>query len=415
MAIDSRATQGDGTGHHLRVMMHAQHLSGVGHFVRSLEIARALAEKHAVALTDGGRPIPRAWPAGVARLELPRIHRIGDSLAALDGTSAIEKCMAARRRALVEAAASLRPDALTVEHYPFSKWELDEELAALIAAARAANSALKVICSVRDIPRQTRHEACSPQEYAAAVLRRLHAQFDAVLVHGDAALTSLAEHFPAAADIRMPVHYTGWVSEKTAPSTEIRDEIRRITANRPYVLASVGGGRDAAGLLRQCLKAWHRLREVNALPDHVLVIFTGLAGASAELELEARHDGSVHLLPFTPGFLDWMRHARLSISCAGYNTCANLLESRCPALLIPNPEMSDQGLRAALLARLGAAHVLAANGLAPEKLADAMLGSIARSPARPILDLDGAIRSRESIEHIIQDVHHQAETGPART
>lgn len=395
------STQTEG-GRRLRVLMHAQHLSGVGHFVRSLEIGRALAQKHEVVLTDGGRPIPRPWPAGVARLELPRIHRAGDALAVLDGTATLEACMAARSRALAEAALVLRPDVLTVEHYPFSKWALGDEVNALIEAARSANPALKVVCSVRDIPRQTRHEACTPQAYAAEVLQRLHENFDAVLVHGDAALTPLADHFPGAAGIRLPVHYTGWVSEKPAPAAESRAEIHRVTAGKPYVLASVGGGKDAAGLLPACLNAWRRLQDTKALADHALVIFAGLDGASGELARDLRADDGVHLLPFTSGFLDWMRQAQLSISCAGYNTCANVLESGCRALLIPNPEMSDQGLRAELLDRLGAAQTLSASELNPVRLADAMLVALSQQPGRTKPDLEGARRSREIIERLVE-------------
>ena len=41
----------------MKVLIYAQHLSGVGHRVRALELARALAERHEVALVDGGRHV----------------------------------------------------------------------------------------------------------------------------------------------------------------------------------------------------------------------------------------------------------------------------------------------------------------------------------------------------------------------
>lgn len=381
-------------------MMHAQHLSGVGHFVRSLEIARAIAAKHEVTLTDGGRVIPRPWPENVERLALPRIHRGQRGLVQLDGEGDVTELMAERGRLLANAVEARRPDVLVIEHYPFSKWELGDEINRLIAAARSTNSFLKVVCSVRDIPRQTSHEACSAKEYADAVLSRLHARFDAVLVHGDKLLTSLAEHFPGAQALRLPVHYTGWVSEKPAQSDQADAEIRLITAGQPYVLASAGGGSDAAGLLMQCIEAWRILKARNELGNFRLVICSGLVGSREDLQHKAAAEDSIRLLPFSSHFLAWMQHAELSISCAGYNTCANLLETRCRALLVPNPNMSDQGIRAKLMERLGLARVLASDGLAPNSLAEAIL-QMAKEP-RPQQQpaLCGATRTAEIIENL---------------
>ena len=44
----------------MRVLCHAQHLSGVGHFVRMHAIASGLGRTHDVYLVDGGRRVPRA-------------------------------------------------------------------------------------------------------------------------------------------------------------------------------------------------------------------------------------------------------------------------------------------------------------------------------------------------------------------
>ena len=40
----------------MRIVVHAQHLSGVGHHVRAVALARALATAHDVVLVDGGAP-----------------------------------------------------------------------------------------------------------------------------------------------------------------------------------------------------------------------------------------------------------------------------------------------------------------------------------------------------------------------
>lgn len=43
----------------VRVLCHAQHFKGIGHFVRMHAIARGMSEAHDVYLVDGGRPVPR--------------------------------------------------------------------------------------------------------------------------------------------------------------------------------------------------------------------------------------------------------------------------------------------------------------------------------------------------------------------
>jgi predicted glycosyltransferase len=59
----------------LSIMLYSQALSGVGHYVRSFEIARALSQRHEVQLVDGGRRVPRAADNEVRRLVLPRSRR----------------------------------------------------------------------------------------------------------------------------------------------------------------------------------------------------------------------------------------------------------------------------------------------------------------------------------------------------
>ena len=104
-------------------------------------------------------------------------------------------------------------DVVLVEHYPFSKWALAGEIEATIAAARHANAAVRVVCSVRDFPLQTRHEACDAPTWRSRVIDTLHRHFDAVLHHADPALLAFDSVFPDAGRLRIPVHATVAVSE----------------------------------------------------------------------------------------------------------------------------------------------------------------------------------------------------------
>lgn len=382
----------------LRVLLYVQHLTGVGHYVRTSEIAKALAQRHDVMLTDGGWPVPRAGLEQVTMLPLPRIRRQGSELASLQGESGTAAVMQARQQCLRETIRTFRPDVLVVEHYPFSKWILGDEIAGMAAEIRAANPAVKIICSVRDIQPRTRHEACSEDEYAREVTNRLRAHFDGILIHGDPAFSRLEAQLPFLITAGLRLAYTGIVSERSVTN---QGRIDAAAKQAPFILASVGGGKDRANLLRHALEAWQRLTGSGELAGWKLVLCPGLGESDDELAEQARRHGEqVILRPFGDDFLPLLQAAALSVSCAGYNTCANILETRCRAVLIPDPEMSDQTSRASLLAARLLAVVVPPAGLDGTKLAAAMLKCLAASPPDHDIALDGAERTRVLIEEI---------------
>lgn len=346
----------------MRVLLYCQPLTGLGHYMRTLAIARELALSHEVHLATGGRPFPGARDApGVRFIDLPLIWREGGRVV---GASLNE-----RRRLLAEAVRRISPDVLVIEHFPFSKWELADEALAAIEAARGG----KVVCSHRDI-------ALKSDERACAILGE---HFDALLVHGDPSVTRLEEQLPWAGEIPVPVSYTGYVCGR-APGTQPAE--RRI-------LVSAGGGVEAEALLAPCVEAWRLLRD-----DRPLVAFTG---PFLPDEAFARLRSLADVRRFTPDLAGWMAASDLSISRGGYNTCADILLSGARALLVPSPLMSDQRLRARRLAELGVVETLAPEDASPEALADAMRRALARPKPKHTIALDGAARTRELLEAVV--------------
>jgi predicted glycosyltransferase len=368
----------------LSVLIYAQALSGVGHYVRSFEIARALSRGHDVRLVDGGRYVPRPAEHEVQRLELPRMVRGAAGLAPLLPDQRLDQLMAQRARALQVAVASFRPQVLIIEHYPFSKWDLESELLTFMAAARAACPHLLVVCSLRDIVRQTRFEHCSAEHYVAEVLRLVERDFDAIMIHGEERLTPLGASFAGAAALRVPIGYTGIVAERLTEAN---------AATSPYLLVSSGGGSDPLQLASAVRAALASQSASRLLDEYRLIVCEGLSAASA---LPSTAD----VRAFAPDFLRLLSGASLSISYAGYNTCANLLSTGRRALLAVHPAMSDQAPRAALMQSLNDARVVAAKDWAPRPLAQLIQHALAAPLPNIEINLDGAERSAAFIEHL---------------
>jgi predicted glycosyltransferase len=387
-----------------RIVLYSQSLSGAGHFVQTYEIARALASAHDVYLVDGGRPIPRA-PARhpMSRLPLPRLYRAQGALAPVDRDQSLAAIMEERRRALRAGVERICPDVLLIEHFPFSKWELEDEIVRLIGDARVARPEVKVVCSLRDIPPGSVDRPLSA-EYQDYVRRTLEQHFDLLLVHSDPRFIRLEDHIPWAPAIPIPLVYSGYVSEKLeGQGTETREP----GAGNGHVIVSTGGASRLA-LLGDTIEAWRQLERRGAIGGRRLIVFLPPFARPDELDGLARagnghaaRNGSIRLEPFTADFLPWMAGADLSISQAGYNTCANVLETRARSILVPNPSMYDQPPRARRLAERGLTRALDAARLDADGLAAAILAALSGPPPVHDLDLDGARRTREALEQLV--------------
>lgn len=383
-----------------RFLLYCQHLSGSGHYVRTYEIARALAEAHHVSMVDGGRPVPRPGPdIPVERVVLPRICRTPAGITPMDSSQQADEVMRLRLQQLKKAVDRIRPDTLLVEHFPFSKWALYDEIVALIAHVRKVNKQARVVCSLRDISPRTRDDP-EPGCYQQQVLDVLHTHFDAVLIHADPELVRMEESVPWMGSISIPIHYTGYVSEKPQPEWLDDDRPRGSSANNNGIVLVSAGGAGSIGLAAQCITAWRLPRMQAVTQNRRLMIFLPLFVAQDTLtELAHDTDGqAIDILPFTPDFLHWLQAADLSVSEAGYNTCTNILETCTPAILVPSPVMSDQQARAQRLAQRGLATLLDPADMGADTLATAILDTLLSDKLAHDIDLAGAHRTRELLE-----------------
>ncbi|MHC1790078.1 glycosyltransferase family protein [Solidesulfovibrio sp.] len=381
----------------MKIAVYCQHVLGMGHLFRTLEILAALAG-HTCLLILGGPDTPAAVPDGVRVLRLPPLAMDADFRALTLAGPALDAAKAERRSRLLAALADFSPDVFFVELYPFGRKAFEFELVPALTAVRQGRFGLcRTVCGVRDILVEKTDQA----GYEARVLDRLARYFDAVCVHADPALFPLSATFARAGDIAVPVVHTGYVAPPAARSRSV-GEVQRalgVAAGRTLVVASAGGGKVGWEVLAATLAA---CREHPRLAQAAVRVFSGPfcdAAAYGALETAAGRLPDARVARFADGFADVLAAADLSVSLAGYNTVMGVLAAGCRGLVAPFDQNREQRLRAGRLAGLGLLGVLDPAELAPPVLAGRMVAALDGSPPpQGAIDLDGARATARFLE-----------------
>ncbi len=375
----------------MKIFIYCQHVWGLGHFIRVLEIARAL-QGHDVLLVTGGPAVDMPLPANVRRVQLPAVRMLADKQLVADDGSLLEKVWQARIAKLHALFKTENPDALIIELYPFGRTAFGRELDPLLTNIRTgALPPCRVYCSIRDILVAKR----DPPAYEARVVRKLNRWFDALLVHADRAVVPLDTTFDSLAAIQIPVVYTGYVAQpldRANARSQARDLKCGLGADEQLIVASAGGGRSGYPLLAAVLEAQPLLAARRRVR---LLMFTGPYMPETErAALRTAAGKGVVIRKFAADFRICLAAADLSISMAGYNTCMNLVATGKPALVWPFEGDREQPLRATRLAERGWVSVLETADLKPSQLAARIDTALGRAPrASQPIDLQGAAQT----------------------
>lgn len=369
-----------------RILLYCQHLTGLGHYIRAKALAHGLADAgHDVTAVVGGPPVPEEpWSASIHRVMLPVLRREEGRLASPDGTR-VEAVFDGRRAAL--SSLVVAPfDLCIVEHFPFGKWEMRDEIVELLRTLRRRSGRLRVVCSVRDATDRSRFDISLDGMHSmeAVVRAMLGEHFDEVWVHGDPGLFALESHLSWLSDVGIPVRYTGYVVPLGAGPQPVKPA--------PEVVVSGGGGRDGFPVLNAAFEAWHTVKGDAAFRGLRLVACCGPYMPEGEFgRLRERAPAGVVFERSSPRLNERIFRCILSIGRAGYNSCVAALAGNSRMILAPSADMSDQRLRADALAERAETGVVV---IAPSPNAGELVGALrdrmaAKRPAHD-LRLDGA-------------------------
>lgn len=354
--------------HRPRLMFYCQHLLGMGHLMRSLDIMRAL-KQFEVQFIHGGEPMEIGLPDFVELIQLPPIRSDEHlkHIRSIDNIRNIDTIKLQRQAHLMTAFEAFRPHIMLIELFPFGRPQFAYELLPVLARNRVAAHPARVVCSVRDIL----VKKSSPELHEAKVCEVINRYFDQVLIHSDPDFQRLDDSFSRVADLKAPLCYTGYVAQPVRENDTSQYNARVEGGCDKLLVASIGGGRIGHALLEAAIKASTVLHPT--LP-HRLFIFTGPY-------MEQRHydrllasnisQSHITLERFTQNFVNVLAEADLSISMAGYNTCMNILQTGVRALVLPFSwgGNDEQARRAAKLQARGLLEILNEDDLDPQRLA----------------------------------------------
>ena len=386
------------SGSRSTILHYCQHSVGLGHLVRSLAVAGALARENRVVLVAGGRvPAGLDVPRGVELVALPAIGSLdagGSHLVSLEPGMDVGEAWERRRETLFALLDELQPAAVMIELFPLGRRKFAEELLPFLEAARRLASAPAILCSVRDIlvangPDQQRRD-----DEAA---RRLAAHFDAVIVHADQRFVALEETFRPSTPIPVPVIYSGFVARPwTRPPAD---------ALRPAeIVASAGGGKTGGPLLRAVAEAHRRHFRLRGLKTRII---TGPFLAPAEYDSLVAFAATTKNLTverFVSDLAALMAGATASVSQCGYNTALDIIRARVPSLVVPfdGGRETEQAERALRLAEVGVVRVLSMDQLSIAGVVEAIDGLLARTPPTVALDLNGAENTADIVAEFVR-------------
>ncbi|MDY6940684.1 MAG: glycosyltransferase [Cyanobacteriota bacterium] len=377
-----------------KVLFYCQHILGMGHLIRSMEIVRGMLDDFQVCFINGGQEIAGfPFPDRVKVVQIPAIKTDTEfqELKAVDESLTLEEVQDIRREKLVELLENFQPDIVIVELFPFGRRRFSPELIPFLEMAKAAGT--KIVCSLRDIVVTKQNQ----QRHEEKVCKLMNKYFDLLLIHGDPTFIPLETSFSRVGDLNCEVRYTGYVTQPLTPARNI---------DRPLILVSVGGGRFGHNLL-ECMTATAPLLQ-EKVPHHVQM-FTGPFAPEEllqNLQQQAENIPNLTVDRYTSDLLSYMQSADLSVSMSGYNTTLNVLKTGVRSMILPFEGNNDreQATRAGKLAELDRVRVIHPDDLQPERFAEQILEYLQHQPASPQFDFEGVAKTAQYLRQLASQI-----------
>ncbi|WP_299632641.1 glycosyltransferase [uncultured Roseobacter sp.] len=392
-----------------RVALYSHDTLGFGHLRRNLLLARALKSLPCPpdVLLIAGMHEAGAFdiPDGVDLITLPAYAKQSDGSYRSRKLSIDLRHLADMRARMIHAAVKgFRPDLIIVDNVPRgAQGELEPTLSWL-----ARKTDARVVLGLRDVI-DTRDKV-RRQWLRQCNFEAISAYYSDIWIYGDPNFYNLIDEYQLGDLISAKARFTGYLQRDIAPvAAQAEASQRQVIGDddRPYVLCTVGGGRDGVPLCRAFLQA--------RLPDgHRGILITGTqldAQSRADIAQLAKSHPEVSVVDFLSEPMGLMQNAARIIAMGGYNTICEVLSLRRPALIVPRvAPRREQILRAEPLAARGLIDMIAPDDLTPAALTRWMARETAAGAVAGRLDLDGLSRFKDFATQALTPA--KAQSGP---
>lgn len=375
----------------LRFILYSHDSWGLGHLKRSLAIARAITScsETANVLVVTGSPCATQFdlPQNCDVLKLPSVSKDAEGQYISRSLSDdIAKTIELRSRIILESYRSFDPHVILVDHQLTG---LHGEALGMLRQARSTGR--KTIYGMRDVldePARVSQEWDRHEYYWA-----LKYGYDLICVYGTPEVFDPRQQYTALAPFVDKIRFSGYM----VPPTDMSNR-QSVPSLAPHVLVTMGGGQDGRQNIETYLEAlalrpphWTSHIIAGPLMEKGMVRhfkrWIQRKGMTGQVRVSRFHSNVPHLL----------QSADAVVSMAGYNSCAEILQSRLPAVLLPRTEpRQEQLIRAKRLEEMGLARCVEYPD--PSTLRRAVEEALSLPDSKPgSIDLDGVERICEII------------------
>jgi ATP-binding cassette subfamily B protein len=375
-----------------RVLFYSHNGIGVGHLQRQLDLASAYRARHpdaAVLLATGSTAAGMfEFPAGIDFFKLPALRPVDRKRTWVPRDLAVsrETVTEMRTELLESAVRSFSPDVLIADFMPAGPY--GELLPALERLTRSGGRAVAGFRDIIDEPAFVRE-----LWEETGVYETLREHYDAICVYGDPRVMNFADDYGLdEPDERL--RYCGYLGRPrpAAPDSPVLE--------RPFVIASCGGGADGAALLDAFIRSAAGIR--SRIGGTWLAVSGPLMPPAEHARLSrlaALHD--VELRRAVPGLRTYTAVADCVVAMPGYNTTCDVLSYGRNAVFVPRPGPScEQLMRAERLRKWVRAEIV----LEPsaELLRVSIERALASAPITAPLPLDGLERAVDVFDSCVE-------------
>jgi predicted glycosyltransferase len=357
-----------------KIIFYCQHLLGIGHLTRSLNICQQLVKGSEVHFIQGGPDVGKT-------IDHPNFHH--HFLTPLQMNEADAKIFVYDKSCTMEEAWENRlnqlrnlplegAQELLIELFPFGRKKFTDEITTFIAEIKKAQPKLTVSCSLRDILVE-KHEQARRE---AKMVEHIDNYYDRIYVHSDPKYVPLDLTFKAIESIRDKIQYTGYICEAAPqPAAKRNNEI----------LVSVGGGIVGSDLVEACIAVAPKFSNHSFR----IVVSPNMPDKTKEM-IRENTVANIVVQEFTNKYEKILSESALSISLAGYNTTMNILNTKTPSLMFPYQRSTEQLLRTSILANGGFVHELTPEDLEISNLASKIEAALKSTYPEVPIDLNGS-------------------------